>query len=661
MTQITQSANLIENWIDNAAVKSIGSGVFPVVHPNTHAIPHSVVSASDSDIDNALHSSLTAFKSWKNTTHDERRDVLLRAAAILKSRSGEMYEAYASELDVDHHFVEFLVSITSSMMETAASLIIPALTGECPPTKRANVALYFCEREPLGVCLALAPWNAAPNLSIRAIINPLAAGNTVIFKTSDITPKTHFLWGDIFREAGLPDGCLNILHSSRENAPSVTQKLIADDRVRHVSFTGSTSVGKEIGKFAGHHLKPCLLELGGKCPVLVLDDADLDKVVQQSFFHAWVNAGQICMATERVIAGTSTYDKLIQTYKANAPPNTSSSVAMAGSFTRIVGMVDDALVKGAKVLVGSWPPSPEDVERCKIPNILLTDATPEMSIWDQETFGPIALILKACENEENGKSEDDAIVRAANASRYGLAASIYSTNITRMLKLAKELQVGLVRINEGTIGDEAVCPFGGCKDTGFGRFNGVEGIREFTQIKTYSIALLMFIMQQRQLQMQQAAGVGVGVGVGSQQQQQSQQPPQPPQQAHTPRTPHTPHTPHTPQQLNHQLPQPSTHTPTAPTIPFKISPQEFYKTLAELMIRRNTPIPPNILTWPPHPNGGKGEVVLGGKTVDLYKIFGVVVQLGGSGKLQREQQWDKVLQILQVPAQFNGVNMNGVG
>lgn len=261
MTQITQSANLIENWIDNAAVKSIGSGVFPVVHPNTHAIPHSVVSASDSDIDNALHSSLTAFKSWKNTTHDERRDVLLRAAAILKSRSGEMYEAYASELDVDHHFVEFLVSITSSMMETAASLIIPALTGECPPTKRANVALYFCEREPLGVCLALAPWNAAPNLSIRAIINPLAAGNTVIFKTSDITPKTHFLWGDIFREAGLPDGCLNILHSSRENAPSVTQKLIADDRVRHVSFTGSTSVGKEIGKFAGHHLKPCLLEV----------------------------------------------------------------------------------------------------------------------------------------------------------------------------------------------------------------------------------------------------------------------------------------------------------------------------------------------------------------------------------------------------------------
>ena len=193
------------------------------------------------------------------------------------------------------------------------------------------------------------------------------------------------------------------------------------------------------------------------------------------------------MATERIIAGESNFDQLIETYKANAPPNASSSVAMAPSHKRIIGLVDDALSKGAKILVGSWPPTKDDIESNKIPNILLTDVTPQMDIWDQETFGPIAILIKAA--QANGESQDEAIVRYANASKYGLAASIYSKDISRVLKLAKDVQVGLLRINEGTIGDEAVCPFGGCKDTGFGRFNGVEGIRAFTQVKTYSIAL----------------------------------------------------------------------------------------------------------------------------------------------------------------------------
>lgn len=263
MTQT--STPLIENWIDNTHAKSSNSSVFAVEHPNTHGIPHNVVSASDSDIEKAVASSNKAFKTWRRTTHDQRRDILLRAAAILRRRVGDVYDAYSSELDVNYHFVDFLVSIASSMIETAASLIIPSLTGESPPTKRDNDALYLCEREPLGVCLALAPWNAAPNLSIRAIINPLAAGNTVLFRTSEVTPKTHGLWGSIFKEAGLPDGCLNIVHTSRESAPSVTQKLISNDMIRHVSFTGSTHVGKEIGKMAGFHLKPCLLEVSEEC------------------------------------------------------------------------------------------------------------------------------------------------------------------------------------------------------------------------------------------------------------------------------------------------------------------------------------------------------------------------------------------------------------
>lgn len=259
MTQT--STPLVENWIDNGARKSTDDNLYVVQHPNTHNQPHAVVSASEEDIDRAITSAHLAFKSWKKTTHDQRRDILLKAAQILRKRKDDVYEAYSSELDVNHHFVDFLVGITSSMIETAATLIIPSLTGEIPPTKRDNEALYLCEREPLGVCLALAPWNAATNLSIRAIVNPLAAGNTVVFRTSETTPKTHAIWGSIFKEAGLPDGCLNIVHTSRGNAPAVTERLIADDRIRHVSFTGSTNVGRQIGKLSGYHLKPCLLEV----------------------------------------------------------------------------------------------------------------------------------------------------------------------------------------------------------------------------------------------------------------------------------------------------------------------------------------------------------------------------------------------------------------
>ena len=260
------SLPLIENWVNNSYAKSSDNKIYTVVHPNTNDKPHNVVSSTFEDIDFAVESAKKAFKTWKVTTHNERRDILFNAARILRERKEEVFETYASELDVNHHFVEFLVAITSDMIETAASLIVPSLTGDIPPTKRDPSVMYLCQREPLGVCLALAPWNAATNLSIRAIVNPLAAGNTVVFRTSETTPKTHALWGKIFADAGLPAGALNIIHSSREDTPSTIEKLISDFRVRHVSFTGSTNVGKIIGKLSGNYLKPCILEVSKGIP-----------------------------------------------------------------------------------------------------------------------------------------------------------------------------------------------------------------------------------------------------------------------------------------------------------------------------------------------------------------------------------------------------------
>ena len=219
----------------------------------------------------------------------------------------------------------------------------------------------------------------------------------------------------------------------------------------------------------------------------MLDDADLNKVANDTFFHAWLNSGQICMAIERVVVGTSNYDALLEAFKKNAPPQSSSSIAMCSSHERIVGLVDEALLKGAELVVGSWPPSKEDVETNKLPNILLANVTPEMRIWSEETFGPIAIVQRV--QQEQGESADDAIVRQGNDTRYGLVASIYSRDLGRAIKLGRDIEVGVLRINEGTVGDEATAPFGGTKDSGFGFYNGAEGIRHCTQVKTYSIAL----------------------------------------------------------------------------------------------------------------------------------------------------------------------------
>ena len=193
------------------------------------------------------------------------------------------------------------------------------------------------------------------------------------------------------------------------------------------------------------------------------------------------------MATERLLVGETNYDGLIESFLKNAPPSSSSPIALKGSQERIKTLVNEAIEKGAKVLTGNWPPTEEDEKLNKIPNLILTNVTKDMELYSEETFGPISIIVKV--EQEQNESEDEAIVRHANESRYGLATSIYSKDLKRALNLSREVECGLLRINEGTIADESVCPFGGSKDSGFGRFNGTEGIRQFTQYKTVSLTL----------------------------------------------------------------------------------------------------------------------------------------------------------------------------
>ncbi|KAG7530447.1 hypothetical protein FFLO_05046 [Filobasidium floriforme] len=487
------SSSIVPHWIANKPHRSIDSTILH--HPNSGDLVHEVSNASEQDVENAIVASHEACQHWRNTTSGLRRKVLLRAAKLLEERADEFVRTWRREMDVSHHFAEFNVRTSISMIEEIAHLISSALAGELPRTADGNDVCTLVTREPYGVCLAIAPWNAAMILSIRSIATPIAAGNTVILRSSEVVPHTHYLWGQLFADAGLPAGCLNIVHADRDRAPGITKQLIEDDRVRHVNFTGSSAVGRHIGRMSGQNLKPCILELGGKAPVIILPDADLSVAANNVLFHSTLNAGQICMSTERILVP----DHLVEQFTAALQEAASKSDRFSQDFHealyssasahRLNGMVDEAVRKGAKVLLGgtSTPGNLGGVlDQAKYPITILGDVTRDMTIWKEETFGPLAIVASVQPKGNGEASIDDALVLAANDSSYGLAASIFSKDIGRALKIARRLETGMIRINAGTVGDDPTVVFGGFKDTGFGRFNGAEGLRSFTQSRAIS-------------------------------------------------------------------------------------------------------------------------------------------------------------------------------
>ncbi len=355
------------------------------------------------------------------------------------------------------------------------------ITGEVIPSNRPGT-MAFAIRQAVGVILAIAPWNAPIILGVRSVAMPLACGNTVVFKSSERCPRTHALIVEAFREAGLPKGAINLVSNAPADAAQVVEALIAHPQVRRINFTGATRIGRIIAETAGRYLKPVLLELGGKAPLIILDDADIDEAVNAAAFGAFANAGQICMSTEKIVVDNRVADTFLAKFAAKAaalPAGDPRGHVVLGSCitaeaaARVGDLIKDAVAKGAKVLSGG--PSTTAIMQATV----VDGVTPAMRLYEEESFGPVVSVIRV-----NG---DEEAIRVANDTEYGLSAAVYSKDIARALKVAKRIELGICHINGPTVHDEAQMPFGGTKASGYGRFGGKAAIDEFTELRWITI------------------------------------------------------------------------------------------------------------------------------------------------------------------------------
>ena len=429
----------------------------------------------------AADTAAAAFPTWAAVRPSERRRLLLAAADILAGRAADFSTVMAGETGASGPWVNFNVALAANMLREAASFVTQ-INGQVH-TSEIPGCLSMSVRQPVGVVLGIAPWNAPIILAVRAIAAPLACGNTVILKSSEISPGTQSILGQVFTDAGFPPGVVNVISNAPADAGKVVDALIAHPAVRRINFTGSTRVGRIIAETAGRHLKPVLLELGGKAPLLVLDDADLDQAVNAAAFGAFVYQGQVCMSTERVVVDENVADDFVAKFavKAKSLPagNPRNGNVVLGpligvdSAERVEDLVKAAVADGAKLVAGGQR------EGCIMAATVLDFVTPEMRIFREESFGPVAPVIRV-------KNVEDAI-RIANDTEYGLSAAVFGRDVNRALAVAKRIDSGICHINGPTVQDEAQTPFGGVKASGYGRFNGHAAINEFTDLRWITI------------------------------------------------------------------------------------------------------------------------------------------------------------------------------
>ncbi|MDN3027418.1 aldehyde dehydrogenase family protein [Streptomyces sp. S.PB5] len=454
------------------------------LNPYTGEVYATVAAAGPEDVRRAVDAAEAAFPEWAALAPFARRAILLKAADLLETKGDQVAELMAHEAGGTRPWAHFNVYLAANMLREAAAAVT-APRGEVL-TAQEQGALGLAVREPVGVVAAFAPWNAPVILGVRAVAAPLAAGNTVVVKASEDAPIACGLFvADVLREAGLPDGVLNVVTNAREDAAETAEVLIADPRVRAVNFTGSTGVGRIIGEHAARHLKPAVLELGGKNSVIVLDDADVDYAVDAVTFSVFMNAGQICMSGDRILVHESLAEEFTRKFTAKTaslqagdpgdPHTVIGPLVAASSAQRVAGLVEDAVAKGAKVLTGGGKP-----EGAVHPATVLTDVPKDAELYHAEAFGPVCVVETF--------TDDDAAVAVANDTENGLTCGIITENATHGLAVARGIRTGIVHINDQSVADEPQAPFGGFKASGYGRFGGRWGIEAFSNTRWVTIA-----------------------------------------------------------------------------------------------------------------------------------------------------------------------------
>jgi len=466
--------------IDGEERQAAGGASYERHDPFTGKVATRAAAASVADATAAVDAAAAAFKSWSRTGPGERRAILMKAADIMASKVDAFTTLMIEETGSTAPWAGFNVMLASNMLREAGAMTTQIAGEIIPSDKPGTLAMGI--RQAAGVCLGIAPWNAPVILGTRAIAMPLACGNSVVLKASESCPGVHRLIGQCLVEAGIPKGVINVISNDPKDAAAVVEALIAHPAVRRVNFTGSTGVGRRIGELAGKHLKPALLELGGKAPFVVLEDADIDAAVNAAVFGSFMHQGQICMSTERIIVDARVADAFVDRLAARAaqlPAGDPRGHVVLGSLIslsaaeKMEALIADAVAKGGKVRAGGKRTGTV-VEATIVDNV-----TPAMRLYSEESFGPVKPIVRV--------SGEDEAVRVANDTEYGLSAAIFSRNVQRALDVAARLESGICHINGPTVNDEAQMPFGGVKGSGYGRFGGKAAIAEFTDLRWVTI------------------------------------------------------------------------------------------------------------------------------------------------------------------------------
>jgi acyl-CoA reductase-like NAD-dependent aldehyde dehydrogenase len=430
----------------------------------------------------AVEAAEAAFPQWSATTPGERGGLLRRASELLLERQAAIAALVTEETNGTIGWGMFNVQLGAGMLAYYANQAdAPAEEQEIPshiPGKRAKAV-----RQPVGVVVGIAPWNAPVVLGVRAVAAPLAYGNTAVLKASEQSPRTHAAIVDALKDAGMPEGAINLVTNDPKDIAEVVEELIAHPAVRRINFTGSTRVGRIVAETAARHLKRVLLELGGKAPLVILADADLERAVAAATFGSFMHQGQICMSTERIVIDRSIVEEFAHklgeragALKVGDPRDQDTQIGPLvneDALKRVTDHFGDAVAKGAKVITGGKS------DGLYFEPTVLTDVRPEMRVYSEESFGPIVAIVPV-----DGVDE---AVRVANDTEYGLSSAVFSRDVDAALAVARRLDTGMCHINDATVNDEPPMPFGGVKDSGWGRFGGKAAVEEFTELRWITI------------------------------------------------------------------------------------------------------------------------------------------------------------------------------
>ena len=458
-----------------------GSGRFDITDPATGAVLAIVANLGPAEPEAAFAAANAAWPAWKAKTAKERSIILRKWYDLLMANQDDLGRIMTAEQGKPLAEAKGEVAYGASFVEWFAEEA-KRINGETLP-QFDNSRRLLVLKQPIGVCAAITPWNFPLAMITRKVAPALAAGCPVIIKPAELTPLTALAAAELAMRAGIPAGVLNMITADSDNSIAVGKVLCASDVVRHISFTGSTEVGRILMAQSAPTVKKMSLELGGNAPFIVFEDADIDSAVEGAFASKYRNAGQTCVCTNRFYVQEAVYDEFVKKFAAKVQTAkvgngfedgvNQGPLIEEAALVKVQRHVDDAVAKGGRVLVGGKRLSAMGSGQFFEPTVV-ADATTDMLCAKEETFGPFAPIFKF-------KTEQEAI-DAANNTEFGLASYFYSRDVGRIFRVSEALEYGMVGINVGILATEHV-PFGGVKQSGLGREGSHHGMDDYVEIK----------------------------------------------------------------------------------------------------------------------------------------------------------------------------------